>query len=132
MMKCWKTHLGLGAGLMLLAFGVATTHCAAPNGPGVANPNFHRNLANSTAKNIPADFSVKKGAEKNIKWSAPLGMIYAYGGAVVAGGKVFVGTNNDRPRDPAIKGDKGVLMCFRESDGKFLWQIVHDKLPDQE
>src|SRR5260370_31120210 len=22
------------------------------------------------------------------------------------------------------------MMCFRESDGQFLWQIVHDKLPD--
>src|SRR5262249_17430833 len=65
-------------------------------------------------------------------WSVPLGMHHAYGGPVVAGGKVFIGTNNDRPRDPAIKGDKGVLMCFRESDGKFLWQIVHDKLPDAE
>jgi len=21
------------------------------------------------------------------------------------------------------------MMCFRESTGKFLWQIVHDKLP---
>ena len=48
---------------------------------------------------------------------------------VVAGGQVFVGTNNDNPRNPSIKGDKGILMCFRETDGKFLWQAVHDKLP---
>ncbi len=27
-----------------------------------------------------------------------------------------------------MKGDKGVLMCFRESDGEFLWQAVSDKL----
>src|SRR5262249_2022857 len=26
-------------------------------------------------------------------------------------------------------GDKGVLMCFDEASGKFLWQAVHDKLP---
>ena len=51
-------------------------------------------------------------------------------GPVIAGGKIFVGTNNERPRDPSIKGDKGILMCFRESDGKFLWQAVHDKLPN--
>src|SRR5262249_11022327 len=43
--------------------------------------------------------------------------------------KIFVGTNNSNPRNPKITGDKGVIMCFRESDGKFLWQIVHDKLP---
>jgi outer membrane protein assembly factor BamB len=48
---------------------------------------------------------------------------------VVAGGKVFVATNNDRPRDPGRKGVAGVLLCFRESDGKFLWQAVHPALP---
>src|SRR5262249_33762223 len=41
----------------------------------------------------------------------------------------FSGTNNGKPRNPEVKGDKGILMCFRESDGKFLWQAVHDKLP---
>lgn len=99
---------------------------------GHANPSILRNLTNIVEKGIPTDFSIKKGAEKNVKWSAQLGQQYAYGGPVVAGGKVFVGTNNERPRDPSIKGDKGILMCFRESDGKFLWQIVHDKLPDVE
>src|SRR2546429_643058 len=29
----------------------------------------------------------------------------------------------------ALRGDRGVLMCFRASDGAFLWQSVHDKLP---
>jgi outer membrane protein assembly factor BamB len=47
---------------------------------------------------------------------------------VISGGKVFVGTNNEKPRNPEIQGDKGVLMCFRESDGKLLWQAVTDKL----
>ena len=41
---------------------------------------------------------------------------------------VFVGTNNEGLRDPKITGDKGVLMAFRESDGAFMWQMVHDKL----
>lgn len=86
-----------------------------------------RNMANLTAKNVLDDFAVRpKGKEKNIKWVAEMGS-YSYGGPVLAGGKFFVGTNNDNPRDKDIKGDKGVLMCFRESDGKFLWQIVHDK-----
>src|SRR5262249_21684173 len=26
-------------------------------------------------------------------------------------------------------GDKGVVRCYRQSDGKFLWQAIHDKLP---
>ncbi len=89
-----------------------------------------RNMANPVEKNIPGDWNVnpKKDALRNVKWSAKLGS-KSLGGPVIAGGKIFVGTNNDAPRDPAIKGDKGVLMCFRESDGKFLWQAVHDKLP---
>ena len=41
---------------------------------------------------------------------------------------MFVGTNNANPRNPEITGDKGILMCFRESDGAFLWQAVTDKL----
>jgi outer membrane protein assembly factor BamB len=88
-----------------------------------------RNLANPVEKGIPANWSVEKNKEKNLKWSARLGTM-AYGGPVIAGGRIFVGTNNEKPRDPKITGDKGVMMCFRESDGAFLWQIVHDKLPD--
>src|SRR6476661_7316469 len=93
-----------------------------------------RNMVNLVEKGIVEDFApdVKdsktnpKGVAKNMKWKAKLGG-YAYGGPVIAGGRIFVGTNNDEPRDPNIEGDKGVLMCFRESDGEFLWQIVHDK-----
>ena len=47
---------------------------------------------------------------------------------MAADGKIFLGTNNGNPRNPEIQGDKGVLMCFRESDGRFLWQAVSDKL----
>ena len=87
-----------------------------------------RNLVNLVEKDIPTKWDVKKG--QNIKWSVNLGD-KAYGGPIVAGGKIYVGTNNngEPPRDPSIKGDKGILMCFRESDGEFLWQAVHDKLP---
>ena len=66
--------------------------------------------------------------ELNVKWVADLGS-QSYGNPVVAGGKIFVGTNNEAARNPKIKGDKGVVMCFREADGKFLWQAIHDKLP---
>jgi outer membrane protein assembly factor BamB len=90
-----------------------------------------RNLVNLVEKNVLDNWSVKKGSEKNVKWSARLGT-KAYGGPTIAGGRIFVGTNNERPRNPAIKGDRGVLMCFRESDGEFLWQITHAKLPDGE
>jgi outer membrane protein assembly factor BamB len=88
-----------------------------------------RNLVNTIDKNVPIDFSVEEGKEKNVKWSALLGK-WAYGGPVIADGRVYVGTNNFNPRDPKDKGDKNaeyvaVLMVFNEADGKFLWQLKH-------
>lgn len=82
---------------------------------------------------------VKKWEAEWVLWKATLGS-RAYGGPTVAGGRVFCGTNNEQPRNPrdtkknadgsADKIDKGVLMCFDEKTGKFLWQFVHDKLPN--
>jgi outer membrane protein assembly factor BamB len=83
-----------------------------------------RNMA-AGVRNIPATWDLK--TKTNIKWKADLGST-SYGNPVAADGKVFVGTNNGRPRNPDVTGDKGILMCFRESDGKFLWQAVSDKL----
>jgi outer membrane protein assembly factor BamB len=88
---------------------------------------LQRNLVNLVETGMPTDWSTAEGEQKNIKWSAKLGS-KAYGGPVISGGKIFIGTNNDNPRDPKIEGDKGILMCFDESSGKFLWQVVHDKL----
>jgi outer membrane protein assembly factor BamB len=48
----------------------------------------------------------------------------------VRDGLVWVGTNNDAMRDPSIKGDGSVLLCFRASDGRFLWQHHSPKLKD--
>jgi outer membrane protein assembly factor BamB len=88
-----------------------------------------RNMVNAVDKDMPTDWSIVEGKRKNIKWMAQLGN-KAYGGPVIAGGKVFVGTNNASPRDPGVKGHKAVVMCFAEADGKFLWQALHDIPPD--
>ncbi len=68
-----------------------------------------------------------KEKAKNVKWIAKLGN-QAYGNTTVSGGKVYVGTNNGSPRDPAVEGDHGVVMCFDEADGKLLWQLLVPKL----
>jgi outer membrane protein assembly factor BamB len=88
---------------------------------------LQRNMVNTVDKDIPTDWSVEKGSEKNIKWSVPLGS-RSYAGPVISGGKAIVGTNRAAKRTPPIPGDKGVLRCLREKDGKLLWQSVHDKL----
>ena len=80
----------------------------------------------SPEKGLPADFDVKSG--RNVLWTAAAGS-QSYAGPVVADGKVFIGTNNEGERNPAIKGDKGVLMAFDAKTGAFLWQAITDKLP---
>jgi len=84
-----------------------------------------RNMV-SSEKNLPDKWDPKTG--ENIKWKATLGA-QTYGGPVLIGGKVFVGTNNQGMRNPKLTGDRGVIMAFRESDGEFLWQSTHTKLP---
>src|SRR3982751_5097769 len=83
-----------------------------------------RNMV-SNMKGLPTSWDVK--TKKNVKWVAQLGS-QSYGNAVVSGGMVFVGTNNEGLRDPKVTGDKGVVMAFRASEGAFMWQMVHDKL----
>ena len=85
-----------------------------------------RNMV-SGMQGIPASWDIQ--SKKNVKWVAQLGS-QTYGNPVVAGGQVYVGTNNDPARNPKEAGDRGVLMCFRESDGHFLWQHTSQKLPD--
>jgi outer membrane protein assembly factor BamB len=83
-----------------------------------------RNMV-SDATGLPAEWDTDTGL--NVKWVAALGST-SYGNPVIADGKIFIGTNNDLMRAPDVAGDKGIVMAFRESDGKFLWQMVHDKL----
>ena len=87
--------------------------------------NPSRNMVNSIETNIPHKWNLETG--ENIKWKADLGS-QSYGNPVIAEGRILIGTNNEGKRNPKITGDKGVIMCFRESDGSFIWQTTHDKL----
>jgi outer membrane protein assembly factor BamB/HEAT repeat protein len=71
--------------------------------------------------NPPVDWDTATG--RNIAWSVALGN-ETFGLPVVAGGTVYVGTDNDRQMDPLYKDDSGVLLAFRATDGAFLWQDV--------
>jgi outer membrane protein assembly factor BamB len=96
----------------------------------------------STAKGLPDHFSKGKAGEikfkngteevdrssaENLKWVAKIGS-QSYGNVTVAGGRVFIGTNNEPPRDPKHPGDRSILLCFDEKTGEFLWQLVIPKL----
>lgn len=75
----------------------------------------------TTEGDPPADWDIE--TKRNIVWSVPLGG-EAFGRPVVAGGGVYVGSDNRLKRNPALDVDCGVLLAFRESDGEFLWQDV--------
>jgi len=73
---------------------------------------------------LPSDFDPKSG--RNVFWSAPLGT-EAHSTPVVARGRVYIGTNNERPRDPKHEGDRGVLFCLDAPTGRLIWQLVVPK-----
>jgi len=79
------------------------SHDAAP--PGSSNTNYQLSL----------------------KWKAELGT-QTYSTPVISNGKVLIGSNNDNPRHTCCVGDMGVLFCFDENTGKFLWQLAIPKL----
>ncbi len=113
----------------LLTFAFCLLTCLSASDPGTGDwPMWggtpDRNMV-SSMKGLPIRWDVVK--KQNVKWVAALGS-QTYGNPVVAGGMVFVGTNNELARDPKQGGDRGVLMVFRESDGEFLWQHTSEKL----
>ncbi|MGO8675874.1 MAG: PQQ-binding-like beta-propeller repeat protein [Limisphaerales bacterium] len=96
----------------------------------------------SPAKGLPDHFTAdnpgqvkfKPGTEEidpaaltNFRWVAKIGS-QSYGNVTVAQGRVFIGTNNENPRDPRHQGDRSILMCFDAKTGEFLWQLVVPKL----
>jgi outer membrane protein assembly factor BamB len=82
-----------------------------------------RNMV-SAERRLPDSFDPRSG--KNVKWSVRIGT-ETHSTPVIAGGRVYLGTNNGEPRDPKHQGDRGVLMCFNESNGALLWQLVVPK-----
>jgi len=93
----------------------------------------------SDAVNLPDEWKIEYDVStgiflpeksQNIKWATPLGS-QTFGNAVVANGKIFIGTNNGNgylKRYPAAV-DLGCLLCLDEKTGKFLWQDSSEKLP---
>ena len=66
-------------------------------------------------------------AGSNVSWVAKLGS-QSYGNPTLAGGRVFVGTNNNAPRDARMTGDRGCVYCLDIANGELLWQLCIPKL----
>ncbi len=106
--------------LVLLGIGFIFSTKAAPVFWGESN---NRNLV-SHEKNLPSVFNPKTG--QNIAWSIPLGT-ETHSTPIIAGGRIFIGTNNGQPRDAKHDGDRGVMLCFDEKTHALLWQLIVPK-----
>jgi hypothetical protein len=118
----------------LVVAGVGVTRAADwPQWGGAAS----RNLA-SAERGLPASFHPGKrrrdhlgldpATAKNVRWVARIGG-ENYSSPVVAGGRVFVGTNDEEIDDPRFATTEGgVLECFDERSGRRLWRLVVPRL----
>ncbi len=84
---------------------------------------WSRNMI-STERGLPESFDPKTG--RNLKWTAKLGT-QTHSTPIIAGGRVYIGTNNGEPRDPKHQGDRGVFLCLDEETGRLRWQLVVPK-----
>lgn len=129
-----KIHITKNLLLSLVLFTSSTSCLFAADWP-MWGRDGSRNMV-SDEKGITFDFSpgemgddevVDMKTTKNVKWVAKLGS-QAYGNVTIGNNRVFVGTNNESPRDEGKKGDRGVVMCLDEETGALEWQLVIPKL----
>ena len=96
-----------------------------------------RNMAAPNETGLPHDFEpgefigasdqIDASTSRNVKWIAKLGS-QSYGNPTVKDGRVYIGTNNDAPRDKKYKGDRSTLFCLDEETGDLHWQLNFPKL----
>ncbi len=120
--------------IRLALFLLATTPCGIA--PAADWPQWGRDSTHnavSLEKGVSLDFQLPLDARdgdvpavpaRNVAWKAELGFRTVIP-PVVSDGLIWCGTNARHPEDekiPSKEWDGGVLMCFRESDGKPLWR----------
>jgi outer membrane protein assembly factor BamB len=122
-----------------LAWAAIAVAARAADWPQWGGAPARNNAPQDDIRDLPAQWNVGqfdpqserwlKQSTSNIRWAARLGS-HTYGTPVVAGGRVFCATNNGagwlKQYPPTI--DLGCLLAFRQSDGRFDWQLSCRKL----
>lgn len=123
-MKFKETPLALRAAVILGGLFITVSHLGAADNSQLGFTSNRNNVAPSS--DVPTAWT----STKLEKWRCGLGT-QTNGSPVVAGGKVFIGTNNDGGYLPRFssKVDLGVLLCIDEATGKLRWQYCCEKLP---
>ena len=128
--KC-KTFSLLGIAMLVWATAAGARDWPQWGGTGTRN-------MSAGERGIPASFVPgKKGSDgsgidlrttQNVKWTAKLGN-ETYSTPAIAGGKVFIGTNDTRLTDPRfVQTGGGELLCLDEATGRLLWRLVAPRL----
>lgn len=74
-------------------------------------------------KKSPQGTGIDLATTENVKWVARLGT-QTYGTPTIAGGRIFLGTNDETLQDSRISSTRGgLVMCLDEATGKLLWQL---------
>ncbi len=120
-----------------MAAAVASAACLAPCADHNQYGQRHTRNQISDEKGLADDFKpgrrqsgtkeVLLDTARNVRWAARTGS-ETYGGPIVAGGRVYIGTNNSARLDDRHSGDRGVLLCLDEQTGKTLWRLFVPKL----
>jgi hypothetical protein len=123
--------------LLVFAAGLSSLAALAQDWPAWGGSDAGRNMY-SASQGLPDSFEAGKtkaggdeidlATTRNVRWVAKLGS-QSYGNAVVAGGKVYIGTNNESPRDKRHSGDRSILLCLDEKTGGLLWQLAPSSRP---
>jgi outer membrane protein assembly factor BamB len=65
---------------------------------------------------------------RNVKWSVPLGT-QTYSTPAVAGGRIYLGTNDERMKDPRLEKTRGgLILCLDEKTGSLIWELPVPRL----
>ena len=113
----------LGARALALLAVVWTGPAAWPASPAPDLESAWTRNPVSAERGLPDTFDPASG--RHIKWVVPLGTETHATPLVVEGG-IFLGTNNNAPRDARHQGDRGVLFCLNEADGALRWRFACD------
>lgn len=123
-MLVWKHWIGLEPRITpLISLGLSALALWAADQPQWGE-RWSRNMVSSETA-LAGSFDPSTG--RNLRWTAQLGT-ETHATPVIAHGRVYIGTNNGQPRDARHAGDRGILMCFDEKTGEFLWQLVVPKI----
>jgi outer membrane protein assembly factor BamB len=130
-----KLRILLGAQLLLVGLGAQAedwTQWGGTSGRNMYSP--AKGLPDHFTSGKTSEIKFKQGTDdvdvsnvQNVKWVAKLGS-QSYGNVTIANGRVFIGTNNEPPRDKRHPGDRSILLCLDEKTGDLLWQLVIPKL----